>query len=133
MIDGLLSAAAYSHPVKRIELLETHISWIVLTGEFAYKIKKPVNLGFLDFRTLEQRRHFCEEELRLNRSWAPRLYLDVVPIVVSRRTSGDMRVAARCREAISSASSTTSSMPRLPASMTWSSRIAWSNWRMRTA
>jgi aminoglycoside phosphotransferase family enzyme/predicted kinase len=81
MIDGLLSAAAYSHPVTRIELLETHISWIVLTGEFAYKIKKPVVLGFLDFRTLEQRRHFCEEELHLNRSWASRLYLDVVPVV----------------------------------------------------
>lgn len=81
MIDALLSAAAYSHPVRRIEYLETHISWVILTGEFAYKVKKPVDLGFLDFRTLEQRRHFCEEELRLNRCWAPRLYLDVVPIV----------------------------------------------------
>ena len=81
MIDALLSAAAYAHPVRRIECLETHISWVILTGDFAYKIKKPVDLGFLDFRTLEQRRHFCEEELRLNRSWAPRLYLDVVPIV----------------------------------------------------
>ena len=83
MIEALLSAAAYSHPVGRIELLETHISWVVLTGEYAYKIKKPVDLGFLDFRTLERRRHFCEEELRLNRSWASRLYLDVVPIVYS--------------------------------------------------
>jgi aminoglycoside phosphotransferase family enzyme/predicted kinase len=83
MIEALLSAAAYSHPVSRIELLETHISWVVLTGEYAYKIKKPVDLGFLDFQTLERRRHYCEEELRLNRSWAPRLYLDVVPIVYS--------------------------------------------------
>ena len=81
MIDHLLSAAAYSHPVRQIECLETHISWVILTGDFAYKIKKPVDLGFLDFHTLEQRRHYCEEELRLNRSWAPQLYLDVVPIV----------------------------------------------------
>ena len=80
VIQGLLSAAAYSHPVSRVELLETHISWVVLTGEFAYKIKKPVKLGFLDFRTLEKRRHYCEEELRLNKSWAPDLYLEVVPI-----------------------------------------------------
>jgi aminoglycoside phosphotransferase family enzyme/predicted kinase len=89
MIEALLSAAAYSHPVGRIELLETHISWVILTGEYAYKIKKPVDLGFLDFRTLERRRHFCEEELRLNRGWAPRLYLDVVPIV---REAGQYRV-----------------------------------------
>ena len=80
MIQGLLSAAAYPHAVGRIELLETHISWVVLTGEYAYKIKKPVELGFLDFRTLEKRRHYCEEELRLNKSWAPDLYLEVVPI-----------------------------------------------------
>jgi len=80
MIKGLLSAAAYPHAVSRVELLETHISWVVLTGPFAYKIKKPVDLGFLDFSSLEKRRHYCEEELRLNRSWAPELYLDVVPI-----------------------------------------------------
>jgi aminoglycoside phosphotransferase family enzyme/predicted kinase len=89
MIDALLSPAAYAHPVGRIECLETHISWVILTGEFAYKIKKPVDLGFLDFRTLEQRRHFCEEELRLNRAWASRLYLDVVPIV---EVDGGVRV-----------------------------------------
>ena len=81
MIESLLCAAAYSHPVHRIECLETHISWVILTGDFAYKVKKPVDLGFLDFRTLEQRRYFCDEELRLNRRWAPQLYLDVVPIV----------------------------------------------------
>ncbi|MGB5492512.1 MAG: hypothetical protein WBM76_16930, partial [Woeseiaceae bacterium] len=53
-------------------------SWVILTGQFAYKIKKAVNLGFLDFSTLEQRRHFCEEELRLNSRWAPRLYVGLV-------------------------------------------------------
>ena len=63
-----------------LEILETHISWVVLTGPYAYKIKKPVDLGFLDFTTLDRRRHFCEEELRLNRNWAPTLYLEVVAI-----------------------------------------------------
>jgi aminoglycoside phosphotransferase family enzyme/predicted kinase len=66
--------------VREIEVLQTHISCILLAGDYAYKIKKPVNLGFLDFSTLEARRHYCEEELRLNRRTAPGLYLDVVPI-----------------------------------------------------
>ncbi len=60
--------------------METHASWVVLTGPYAYKIKKPVDLGFLDFSTLELRKHFCEEELRLNQNWAPELYLEVVAI-----------------------------------------------------
>ncbi len=80
LIRALLDPARYEHPVTRIELVETHISWVILTGRFAYKIKKPVNLGFLDFSTLDKRRHYCEEELRLNRRLAPQLYLDVVPI-----------------------------------------------------
>lgn len=61
-------------------VLETHISYILLTGEFAFKIKKAVNLGFLDFTTLDARRHYCERELELNRRLAPQLYLGVVPI-----------------------------------------------------
>lgn len=80
VVAGLLRPEAYPHPADQVELIETHISWVLLAGEFAYKIKKPVELGFLDFRELEQRRFYCEEELRLNRSWAPELYLDVVPI-----------------------------------------------------
>lgn len=79
-VAKLLAAEAYDHPVSRIELLETHISWVILTGPFAYKIKKPVNLGFLDFSTLEKRRHYCEEELRLNRRLAPQIYLAVIPL-----------------------------------------------------
>jgi len=63
-----------------VALMETHISYVLLTGQFAYKIKKAVDLGFLDFRTLAARRHYCEEELRLNRRLAPELYLDVVEI-----------------------------------------------------
>ena len=66
--------------MRQIEVLETHISWVILAGDYAYKIKKPVNLGFLDFSSLASRKHFCEEELRLNRRLAPDLYLAVVPI-----------------------------------------------------
>ncbi|MFZ0409244.1 MAG: AAA family ATPase [Cyanobium sp.] len=75
LIASLLRPEAYDHPVGPIELLETHISWVLLTGTYAYKIKKPVHLGFIDFSTPQRRRHFCQEELRLNRRLAPELYL----------------------------------------------------------
>lgn len=65
---------------QNIEIVETHISVVFLTGEFAYKIKKPVNFGFLDFSTLEKRKHFCEEELRLNRKFSPDIYISIVPV-----------------------------------------------------
>ena len=80
----LLNKSVYPHPVDHLQLIETHISWVVLTGTFAYKIKKPVNLGFLDFTTLEQRRHYCLRELELNRRFSKKLYLDVVPVTGSR-------------------------------------------------
>lgn len=80
LIAALLDAARFPHPVVGVELVETHISWVLLAGDFAYKIKKPVDLGFLDFSTLDKRRHYCEEEVRLNERLAPGLYLDVVPI-----------------------------------------------------
>lgn len=80
LIEALLEPRCYPHPVEALELIETHISWVILTGAFAYKIKKPVNLGFLDFSSLERRRFFCQEELRLNRRLAPQLYQEVVPI-----------------------------------------------------
>jgi len=83
LIAALQNSALYDHPVERFEVVETHISWVLLTGPFAYKIKKPVDLGFLDFSTLEKRRFFCGEELRLNRRLAPDLYLDVVAITGS--------------------------------------------------
>jgi aminoglycoside phosphotransferase family enzyme/predicted kinase len=82
-IEGLLDPRAYPHPVGRVELLETHISWILLTGTFAYKVKKPVDLGFVNFSSLARRQYFCAEELRLNRRTAPELYLDVVPIAAT--------------------------------------------------
>ena len=80
LVEALRDPRCYPHPVDRLHVVETHISWIVLTGPYAYKIKKPVNLGFLDFGTLEARRFYCEEELRLNRRLAADLYLEVVAI-----------------------------------------------------
>ncbi len=80
LIDALLERGVFGHPVDSIRVVETHISFVLLTGRYAYKIKKPVDLGFLDFSTLERRKHFCEEELRLNKRLAPDLYVDVVPI-----------------------------------------------------
>lgn len=80
MPAALLRAEAFPHPAANIDVLETHISWIVLAGGYAYKIKKAVNLGFCDFTTLDKRRTACEEELRLNRRLAPGLYMDVVEI-----------------------------------------------------
>ena len=84
LIQALLTdPACYDHPVGKIELIETHISWVLLTGVYAYKIKKPVDLGFLDFSTLEKRKQDCLEELRLNRRLAPDYYLAVVAITGS--------------------------------------------------
>ena len=65
------------------EVIETHISWVLLAGELAFKVKKPVRLAFVDYSTLESRRHFCEEELRLNHRLAPTLYLGVARITGS--------------------------------------------------
>jgi aminoglycoside phosphotransferase family enzyme/predicted kinase len=79
LIQALLEPRAYP-TAQGVEHIETHISHVFLTGAFAYKIKKPVDLGFLDFSTLEKRRALCEEELRINRRLAPDLYLAVVPI-----------------------------------------------------
>ena len=80
LVDRLQSPELFDHLVTKFEVIETHISWVLLTGEYAYKIKKPVNFGFLDFSTLEKRHLYCREELRLNRRLAPQLYLDVVSI-----------------------------------------------------
>ncbi|MES2880492.1 MAG: AAA family ATPase [Pseudomonadota bacterium] len=78
LIQALLAPQRYPHAVAQVELVQTHISWVLLAGEFAYKIKKPVKLPFLDFSTLAQRERCCQDELRLNRRFAPDLYLDVV-------------------------------------------------------
>ncbi|MDX1976751.1 MAG: AAA family ATPase [Pseudanabaenaceae cyanobacterium bins.68] len=84
LIQQMLQADFYSHPVDtEIRLIQTHISFVILTGEFAYKVKKAVNFGFLDFSSLDQRRFFCAEELRLNSRLAPQLYLEVLPIYLA--------------------------------------------------
>ena len=79
-LRGLLLPAAYPHPVAAIQLVQTHISWILLTGEFAYKLKRPVRYAFVDFSTLARREFSCREELRLNRRFAAELYVDVCAI-----------------------------------------------------
>lgn len=80
LVAGLHDPNAYPHPVGVVEHIETHISHVLLAGEFAYKLKKRLDLGFVDFSTLERRKFCCEEELRLNRRLAPRIYLAVVPV-----------------------------------------------------
>jgi aminoglycoside phosphotransferase family enzyme/predicted kinase len=89
LIEALSSPTAYPLPVQAVEVRQTHISVVFLVGEHVYKVKKPVRLDFLDFSTLELRRHFCEEEVRLNRWLAPGVYLGVVPVT---EEAGQLRV-----------------------------------------
>lgn len=83
LIAGLLLPNAYPHPAGTPRLIETHISWVILAGDYAYKIKKPLNLGFLDFSSPDLRRFYCQEETRLNRRLAPDIYLGVSAIAGS--------------------------------------------------
>lgn len=83
-LDALKNSETYPHPVSEIRMTETHISWVALTGEWAYKLKKPVDFGFVDFSTLELRRAACHEEIRLNRRTAPELYDEVVTLTEER-------------------------------------------------
>ena len=80
LIQALSKPSAYPDLVGEVEVRHTHISVVFLAGAYAYKIKKPVTLGFLDFSTLERRRHFCDEEVRLNRRLARNVYRGVVPV-----------------------------------------------------
>ena len=80
LINSLMQPDIYDPPVEKCLLIETHISWVILAGPYAYKIKKSIDLGFLDFSTLEKRHFYCQEELRLNKRLAPAVYLSVVPI-----------------------------------------------------
>ena len=91
LIQAMLGPDFYPHPTRGIELIQTHISWVITTGDFAYKVKKPVNFGFLDFTTLARRKYFCEQELRLNRRLSPELYLEVLPIA---RQGGSFRLGS---------------------------------------
>ena len=95
LVRALDNSVAFGHPLRDLRVLETHISWVILTGDYAYKIKKPVNFGFLDFSTLDKRFFYCREELRLNRRFAPQIYLDLVEVRGSQdapRLHGDGEV-----------------------------------------
>ncbi|HEX5504384.1 MAG TPA: AAA family ATPase [Thermomicrobiales bacterium] len=81
LVRALLRPAAYPHPAGDLRLHETHISWVVLAGAYAYKVKKPVRFAFLDFSTVDRRRAACAAELALNRRLCPDVYLDVVDVV----------------------------------------------------
>ncbi len=91
-VKALLKSQAYPHKPQKIELVQTQMSFIFLTGEYVYKIKKPVNLGYLDYTTLEKRHFFCRQELKLNRRLCPDAYLAVVPIVEEK---GELRIEGR--------------------------------------
>jgi aminoglycoside phosphotransferase family enzyme len=83
-VDFLKRAASYPEPTARVELVETHMSWVFLTERYAYKLKKPVRREFLDFSTLEARRRNCDEEVRLNRRLAPQVYIGAAPLTIGR-------------------------------------------------
>lgn len=80
LIEQMHSPNFYPHPVQGIKLLQTHASYVFLTGDYAYKLKKPVNFNFLDYSTLAKRKYFCEQELQMNKKVAPEIYLEVLPI-----------------------------------------------------
>lgn len=79
-IQALMAPELYPHEVDSVQLIQTHISYVLIAGDFVYKFKKPVDFGFLNFSTLEQRKHFCEEELRLNRRLCPSIYLETLSV-----------------------------------------------------
>ncbi|MBI3546637.1 MAG: hypothetical protein HY081_08615 [Gammaproteobacteria bacterium] len=78
ILSALLNPAVYGENIDKVEKIETHISCVFLAGAYAYKIKKAINLGFLDFSKLDARHYYCQEELRLNRRFSKTLYLDVI-------------------------------------------------------
>lgn len=87
LIQQMMRSEFYASEAP-VQLIQTHVSYVLLTGAYAYKLKKPVNFGFLDYSTLEKRKHFCEEELRLNQRAAAELYLEVVPISKTETEAG---------------------------------------------
>ncbi len=89
-VDFLRRSDSYPHPVTHVEVMETHMSWVFLTDTIAYKLKKPVAYDYLDFSTVALRKHWCEEELRLNRRLAHDVYLDVIPL--SEAPAGGLRI-----------------------------------------
>ena len=80
IIDDLQDPAALPEKAEKVEVIQTHISIVFVAGAFVYKIKKPVDFGFLDFSTLDKRRFFCRQEVTLNRRLSEGIYLDVLPV-----------------------------------------------------
>ena len=80
LIQALLDPKAYPEPPSRVELVQTQISYVFLADDYVYKIKKPVDMGFLDYSTLEKRLSYCRKEVELNRRLCPDAYLGVVPV-----------------------------------------------------
>ncbi|MBK7938756.1 MAG: hypothetical protein IPJ82_17455 [Lewinellaceae bacterium] len=95
-ISDIFERRAFPGPSEPAKLISTHISWVILTPEYSFKIKKPVHFHFLDFSTPALRAHYCREEVRLNRRLAPDTYLGVLPI---GRKDGQLRIGARNRPA----------------------------------
>lgn len=95
IVEALLKPQAYPHKPQEIELVQTQMSFLFLTGNYVYKVKKPVNLGYLDYTTLEKRRFFCHQELELNRRLCPEIYLSVVPIAMSLPGASEPRPRAK--------------------------------------
>ena len=96
LLPFLLNPRSYPHQPRVVRLVQTHASFVFIAPPFVYKVKKPVNFGFLNFSTLEKRRHFCEREVVLNRRLSPKIYLGVVPIV-RRADASALRTRARAR------------------------------------
>jgi hypothetical protein len=80
LVQAMLAPSFYPHHPQQVDLIQTHISYLFLSGELVYKVKKPVDFGFLDYTTLEKRSYFCQQEVKLNKRFSPDVYLDVVPI-----------------------------------------------------
>jgi hypothetical protein len=92
LVEALLEPKAYPEVTKRIELVQTQMSFVFLTDDYAYKVKKPVNLGYLDYTTEEKRHFYCQREVELNHRLCPEVYLGVVPITQDK---GNISVAGR--------------------------------------
>jgi len=88
-LEALVTPEAYPHRPRKIEVVQTQMSFVFLTGDYVYKVKKPVDLGYLDYTTLDKRHFFCHQELELNRRLCPDVYLAVVPIVEDK---GEIRI-----------------------------------------
>src|SRR5262245_41125832 len=120
LLAGLSNPRAYPFPVEGVEVHQTHLSAVFLAGPFAYKVKKPIDLGFVDFRSLASRRRDCEEEVRLNRRLAPEVYLGVVPVSEADGAPGDLGLAV---EGAGRVAEWAVKMERLPASSTLAARL----------